>query len=159
MRGWIHLRRNIQSRVRGVGQGRTGSVDADSNTADEVAHADGQAGPEEGKAGVVGRGVGGCGAVGGRQLGREDDGHDDAVDGDDLAEDDGDEVLGADAGCFDATSEDGGAGDEDTPAKRSDVSYRRRVARGCGRGRMLAYHAAPTTDRPIERAMPMLAQA
>lgn len=45
----------------------------------------------------------------------EDDGHDDAVDGDDLAEDDGDEVLGADARCFDTAAEDGGAGYEYAP--------------------------------------------
>ena len=49
-------------------------------------------------------------------FGAEDDGHDDAVDGDDFAEDDADEVFGADAGRFDAAAEDGGAGDEDAPA-------------------------------------------
>ena len=49
------------------------------------------------------------------QFGAEDDAHDDAVDGDDFAEDDGDEVFGADAGGFDAAAQDRGAGDEDAP--------------------------------------------
>lgn len=47
--------------------------------------------------------------------GREDDGHDDTVDGDDFAEDDGDQVLGSDSRRFDTGTEDGRARDEDTP--------------------------------------------
>ena len=39
----------------------------------------------------------------------EDDGHDDAIDGDDFAEDDGDKVLCADAGGADSGSENRGA--------------------------------------------------
>lgn len=54
-------------------------------------------------------------AADGREFGGEDDGHDDAVDGDDLAEDDGDQVLGPDAWRFNTAAEDGGAGDEDAP--------------------------------------------
>lgn len=51
----------------------------------------------------------------GLDFGGEDNGHDDAVDGDDLAEDDGDQVLCSDSRSLDAGAEDGGSGDEDTP--------------------------------------------
>ena len=65
------------------------------------------------------------------EFGGEDDGHDDAVDGDDFAEDDGDEVLGADAGRFDAATENGGAGDEDAPIEmRKSVSLCGPLGRG-----------------------------
>jgi hypothetical protein len=55
------------------------------------------------------------------ELGREDDGHDDAIYGDDFAEDDGDEVLGADAGRFNTAADDGGAGYEDAPIGRGEL--------------------------------------
>ena len=47
----------------------------------------------------------------------EDDGHDDAVDGDDFAKDDGDEVFGSYSGGFDAAADNGGAGDEYAPVE------------------------------------------
>lgn len=50
-------------------------------------------------------------------LGGEDDGHNDTVDSDDFAEDDGDKVLCSDSWGFDTSAEDGGACDEDTPEK------------------------------------------
>jgi hypothetical protein len=53
-------------------------------------------------------------------LGLEDDGHDDTVDGDDLAEDDGNQVLCPDSWGLDTTSQDRGAGDEDTPGMRKN---------------------------------------
>jgi hypothetical protein len=56
------------------------------------------------------------------QLRREDNGHDDTVDGDDFAENDGDEVLGSDTRGFDAASEDGCAGDKDSPIVGSCIS-------------------------------------
>lgn len=40
------LVRNIQCRIRSIGQRSAATVDADSNTADEITHADGQARPE-----------------------------------------------------------------------------------------------------------------
>lgn len=58
----------------------------------------------------------------GLDFGGEDNGHDDAVDGDDLAEDDGDQVLGSDSRSLDAGAEDGGSGDEDTPVWECDIS-------------------------------------
>ena len=115
--GW-----NIQRAIGGVGEGGTAAVDADGHTADEVAEANGQTSPEEGEAGVVCVGGVHLGALDGVNLGGEDDGHDDAVDGDDLAEDDGDEVLGADARRPDAGTEDRRAGDEDSPAGTGCVS-------------------------------------
>lgn len=53
------------------------------------------------------------------ELSGEHDGHDDAVDGDDLAEDDGDQVLGPDSWRLDTSTENGGTGDEDAPVRRS----------------------------------------
>jgi hypothetical protein len=106
---------NVQRRIGSISQGGAAPVDADGDTAYQVAHADGDAGPEERVARVVGvsrvRGL----ALERVQLGGEDDGHDDAVDRDDLAEDDGDQVLGADARGLDAAAEDGRARDEDAP--------------------------------------------
>jgi hypothetical protein len=49
------------------------------------------------------------------ELGGEYDGHDDAVDGHHLTEDDGDEVLGRYPRRFDTAPDDGRAGDEDAP--------------------------------------------
>merc|ERR1712080_692052 len=46
-------------------------------------------------------------------LARQDDGDDESIDGDCLAEDDGDEVLGLDPGGLDASADDGGAGGVD----------------------------------------------
>ena len=106
---------NAQRRVGGVGEGGAATVDTDGDTADEVAAADSDAGPEEGEAGEVAVGMIEIGVVNVADVGGEDDGHDDAVDGDDLAEDDGDQVLGPDARGPDAGAQDGRAGDEDAP--------------------------------------------
>lgn len=106
---------HVQRGVSSICERSTAPVDTDGDTADQVAHADGQAGPEQREARVVGLGVVQLSALDAGQLGGEDDGHDDAVDGDDFAEDDGDQVLGSDARGADATADDGGAGYEDTP--------------------------------------------
>lgn len=149
---------DIQSRIRGIGEGSSTAVDADGNTADQVAASDSQTSPEQGEAGVVGLAVGGQPVIGVADLGGEDDGHDDAVDGDDLTEDDGDQVLGSDSRRLDTGTEDGRARDEDTPSRQeSDGTRFRGVPR-----RMLGmgpYHAAPTTDRPMQSAMPRSAHA
>lgn len=105
-----------EARIGGIRQCGAGAVDADTDAADEVAHADGDAAPEEGVAGVeVGAGVE---LVLGDELdlGAEDDGHDDAVDGDDLAEDDADQVLGPDPWRLHPAAEDRGPCDEYAPA-------------------------------------------
>lgn len=111
-----HGRLDVQRGISRIGQGGTTAVDANGDTADQVAHADGDAGPEQGEASEVRRIGVGTGALERADLGGEDNGHDDTVDGDDLAEDDGDEVLGTDARRPNATAEDRGAGDEDAPA-------------------------------------------
>lgn len=49
------------------------------------------------------------------QFRREHDAHNDTVDSDDLAENNGDQVLGADAWRFDTTTKDRSSGDEDSP--------------------------------------------
>lgn len=151
---------HVQGRISRIRQRRATPVDTDGDTADQVAHADGKAGPEEGEAGVVGLGVVQLSALDAGELGGEDNGHDDAVDGDDLAEDNGDEVLGADARGADATADDRGAGDEDTPIVNiwlERLFYGAAPTSRLG-GLMSSYHAAPTTDRPMQREMPKLAQ-
>ena len=95
---------------------RAAAVDAHTDTTDQIAHSDRQTGPKEGVASVV---VGACvELVFGDHLDQrgKDDRHNDTVDGDDFAEDDGDEVLRSYSWSFDAASEDGCAGDEDAPA-------------------------------------------
>lgn len=120
---------HVQGRISRIRQRRATPVDADGDTADQVAHADSEAGPEEGEAGVVCLGVVQLGALDAGELGGEDNGHDDAVDGDDLAEDDGNEVLGADARGADATADDRGAGDENTPIVKT---WSERLSHGAG---------------------------
>ena len=106
----------IQGRIGRIRKRGTAAVDTDGNAAYQVAHADRDARPEERVARVVAVGRV-CGLALERvQLGREDDGHDDAVDGDDFAEDDGDQVLGSDSRRPDTSAEDGRACDENAPA-------------------------------------------
>lgn len=98
-------RGSVQSAVRSIGQGSTATVDSDSHAADEVAEAHGDAGPKQSKAGIVCVSpmcLGGAHVV---DFGGEDDGHDDAVDCDDFAEDDGDEVLCSDSRGLDTATE------------------------------------------------------
>jgi hypothetical protein len=106
---------NSQGRIRSICQRSTTSVDADTDTADQIAHSDRQSRPEQRISGVV---------VTRRvyiisrywwDLGGKDDGHDDAVDSDDFAEDNGDEIFGPDSRCLYATADDGGTGDENAP--------------------------------------------
>lgn len=56
----------------------------------------------------------------GSELGGKDNGHDDTVDGHDLTEDNGNEILGTDVWGLDGTTQDGGPGDEDTPGGTAD---------------------------------------
>lgn len=60
-----------------------------------------------------------------RDFGGENDGHDDAVDSHDFAEDNGDQVLGSDSRCLYATTENGDAGDENSPVDgvRNGIQY------------------------------------
>jgi hypothetical protein len=96
-----------KSSVGSISQSRAAAIDANADTADEVAHANGDAGPEKREAGVVGVGRVSVGPGDGVHLGGEDDGHDDAVDGDDLAENDGEQVLGSNSRGPDAGTQDG----------------------------------------------------
>lgn len=102
------------SRVR---QGSTGPVDADRDATDQIARADQESGPEESITGeIVSRRV----YPRPRYIlhfGGEDNAHDDAVDGHDFTENDGDQVLGPDSWCLDTSSEDGRACNEDAPIR------------------------------------------
>lgn len=100
-----------------VRQGSTRPVDTDRDAADQIARADQESGPEESITGeIVSR------RVNPRpryilHLGGEDNAHDDAVDGHDFTEDDGDQVLSPNSRCLDTSSEDGRACDEDAPIR------------------------------------------
>ena len=61
------------------------------------------------------------GVVNVADVGGEDDGHDDAVDGDDFAEDDGDQVLRSYPGCLDASTDNGHTSCPDTPVAMSEA--------------------------------------
>lgn len=113
-------RSDVQAGVSSIGERSTATVDANRNTADQVASADQETRPEQSKASVVVAARSGSVRADRGHLCRKDNGHDDAVDGDDFAEDDGDQVLCSDSGGLDTTTEDGCAGDEDAPGGTDD---------------------------------------
>lgn len=118
----------LQSRVRSISQGRTATIDAYRDTANQVAHAHGNARPEQRIASiVVARGKQVLGVGDGIELRGEDDSHDDAIDGDDFAEDNGDQILGSYPGRLDAAADNGHARCEDAPVS---VSLRFQVMPG-----------------------------
>lgn len=108
-------RKILQSPVSRVSESCTTAVDSNSHATDQVAHANRDARPEKREAGIVRIGGEEHCALHSVDFRGEDDGHDDAIDGDDLAEDDGDEILGADTGSFDTTAQDRRTGNEDAP--------------------------------------------
>lgn len=140
-----------QAGVCSVGEGRAASVDADGHAADEVARSDCQSTPKQRVSSVVVRsrieGIAGNRS----ELRGEDDGHDDTVDRDHFAEDDGDQVLRPYSRGFDTAAEDRDPSDEDSPGscQSEEVCF----------GGMTEYQAAPTTERPMQRPMPRSAQA
>jgi len=107
---------DVQRGIGSISKRSTTAIDANGDTTNEIAHADSQAGPEQGIASIVAVPRVGSLALQGVQLGREYDGHDDAVNGHDLAEDNRDKVLGTDTRGLDAAAQDRRAGDEDAPA-------------------------------------------
>jgi hypothetical protein len=109
------MSRNLQRRVRSIGQRSARAVDTNTDTANQVAHAHEGAAPEKGVSSVVVASRVCSVAANLSQFGREHDAHDDAVDGDDLAENNRDQVLGADSWRLDTTTEDRGSGNEDSP--------------------------------------------
>ena len=95
---------NLQARISSIGKRSTATVDTNRDTADQVASADQQTGPEQGETSVV-VAARSCGVRADRgHLCRKDNGHDDAVNGDDFAENDGDQVLCSDSGSLDTTT-------------------------------------------------------
>jgi hypothetical protein len=112
----------LHCRVSSIGERRATAVDTDAYTADQVAHAHSNSSPEQRVSGKV---------VGSRvqqlrvgelvHLGGKDDGHDDTVNGDDFAEDDGDQVLGSYPWRLDTSTDNGHTGCPDTPLRLSDA--------------------------------------
>ena len=95
---------NIQAGVSSISKGSTTTVDTNRNTADQVASANQETRPEQGETSVV-VAARSCGVRADRgHLCRKDNGHDDTVDGDDFAENDGDQVLCSDSGSLDTTT-------------------------------------------------------
>lgn len=143
--------KNVQGRISSICQCCTTSIDTDRHTTDQVAHADGQSCPEQGVPGeVVGARVKLLGVRNVLELRGEDDGHDDAVNGNDFAENDGDQVLRSYPRCLDTTTDDGDTSSEDTPAILLEPAQVVAAVE--------MYHADPTTERPIHRPIPKLAQ-
>lgn len=108
---------NVQARISGISKGSTATIDTNRDTADQIASADQKTRPEQGETSVV-VAARSCGIRADRgHLCRKDNGHDDTIDSDDFAENDGDQVLCSDSGSLDTTTEDRGTGNEDTPGE------------------------------------------
>lgn len=142
-----------QAGVGGIGKGRTTSVDTDRDTADQVTCADGDTAPEESISRIVAASRQDLIIVDQVELGREHDRHDHTVDSDDLTEDNRNQVLRSNPGRLDASADDRGACQEDTPEAPTVSDRTDMTMQEC------PYHAAPTTDKPIHIAIPMVAQA
>lgn len=112
----------LQRGISCISERSTAAVYADRDTADKVAHAHGKAGPEQGESSeVVSRAVKNIVVADVRKLGGEDDGHDDSVNSNNFAEDDGDQVLRSYTRGLDTSSDDGYSGCEDSPFPVSDA--------------------------------------
>jgi len=153
------ISRNLQRRVCSVGQRSTGAVDTNTDAANQVAHAHKRAAPEQGISGIVVASRPRSITANLSQFGREDDAHDDTVDGDNLAENNRDQVLGADSWRLDTTTEDRSSSNEDSPVFLVSAFVPSRRASTTLFHLGYSYHAAPTTDKPIQRPMPAEAQA
>jgi hypothetical protein len=147
---------DVQCWISSISQRCTTSIDADTDTANQIAHAHSQPRPEHGVTSVVI--AGGVYRVVGdwRDLGGENNGHDDSVDSHNFTENNGDQVLGSNSRCFYAATDNGGASDENSPVDsvRNGVQYLPVLQTS----KVYSYHAAPTTDRPMQSAMPKSAQ-
>ena len=84
------------------------------------------------------------------ELVLQDDGNDDAVNSDSLAENDGNQVLGNNALHLDSGAHNGDTSSEDTPADTQLVMH------SCGR--KYTYQAAPAMEAPSTIDRPMKAQ-
>ena len=97
---------HIQTWIRCIGQRSTAAIDSHTDTTDQVAHADRDARPKQRVASVVIASRVYVVRWYGVQLRGEDNGHDNAIDGNDFAEDDRDEVLGSYPWGFDTATDD-----------------------------------------------------
>ena len=108
---------HLQARIGSIRQGSAASVDTDRDTANQIAHPHSQPAPKQGESGVK---VGSRVQVlrrDGQELRGEYNGDDDAVDCDDLAKDDGDEVFGADSRGLYTAADDRYTRQEDAPGE------------------------------------------
>lgn len=109
---------SLQARIGSISESGATSVDANGNTANQIAEPNGDASPEQRISSVV-VALGVDLALGDRdELRGENDRHNHTVDSHNLAENDGNQVLGPDSGCPNTTADDRGAGEEDTPVVR-----------------------------------------
>lgn len=110
--------KNLQAGIGSVGESSATTVNTHGDTANQIAESHSDATPEE----CIPRIVVALGvdlALGHRvELRGVDDRHDDAVNSHDFAENDGNQVLGSDSGCSNTTTNDRGACEEDTPARK-----------------------------------------
>lgn len=95
-----------QRGIRCIRQCGTASVDTDRDTADQIARAHRESSPEKRVSGVVAAAREDVILGDKVEFRREDDRNDDTVDRNDFAEDDGDQVLGPDSGCFHSAAND-----------------------------------------------------
>lgn len=91
-----------------------------------------------------------------RYFGGKNNGHDDTIYSHHFAKYNGDQILGPDSRCLYATSKDGDTSDENTPI--DSIRYGLEYVLMAQESIVNAYHAAPTTDRPMQSAMPKSAQ-
>ena len=106
----------VQRTISGVSQSSTTTVDADCQTTDKIAESNSDSSPEESETSIVCIGRVGISRRGGSfDLGGENNGHDDSVNGDNFAENNGDQVFGSDTRRFDTGAENRGSRNENTP--------------------------------------------
>lgn len=104
------VERNQQARIGSVGKSSTTTVDTDRDTANQVCETNNNTRPKQGESSVHVAGrvqVFGLDAV---KLGSEDDGHDHTVNGDDLAENNRNQVLRSDSRSLNTSTQDRRAG-------------------------------------------------
>jgi hypothetical protein len=96
---------NVQTWIRSIRQSSTASINAHRYATHQIAHSHCQASPEQRIPSIVIASRVECISFHYTKFGREYNGHDDAVDGYNFAENDGDQVLRANAGSFDTSTE------------------------------------------------------
>lgn len=94
-----------QAWVSSISKSCTATVDTNGDTANQVAGTDSDSSPKQRIAGIVA--LAGIDFIAGREVEfrRKDNGHDDTVDSDDFAENNGDQVLRSDSRSLDTSAD------------------------------------------------------